>query len=65
MQDQRDWRAGTDAGMESAFETALGAGENDFRHQSSLQGVARTRWAYIGGSPTSAIIAADGRFLDE
>jgi len=34
MQDQGDRRAGTRAGVESAFETSLGAWENDFGHGS-------------------------------
>ena len=32
MEDQRDRRAGAGAGMETAFEAALGAGKNDFGH---------------------------------
>jgi hypothetical protein len=32
MEDQRDWGAGPQSGMETAFETAFGAWENDFGH---------------------------------
>jgi len=32
MEDQGDRRAGAGAGMESPFETSLGAGKNDFGH---------------------------------
>ena len=67
MKDEGDGRAGPASGVETAFETALGTGKNDFGHMGlgprlerdrTIDGrqVHRRRGAYIGWPAFLAIL---------